>query len=243
MRPPPNERLSDSGAHTPERKCILTGERAPKPALIRLALSPASEVAPDVRACAPGRGAWIGVDRAHLEASLAKGKLKGALIRALRVPALTVPDDLPAAIEAALERAVLNRFGLEARAGHVITGAERIEKAARGGALHALFHAHDAGSDGVASLAQAWRVGQGTEGSGLSGISLPVDRHMLSAALGRENAVHLALDDARAALRVLALLRRWFHYIALPLPDWAVESETFAPPLSTKLNRDRIETL
>ena len=50
---------------------------APRDELIRLALGPDGEVAPDVRARAPGRGAWIGVDRATLEAAQAKGKLQG----------------------------------------------------------------------------------------------------------------------------------------------------------------------
>ena len=40
---------------------------------------PTAQVAPDVRARAPGRGAWIGVVRAELDEANAKGKLKGAL--------------------------------------------------------------------------------------------------------------------------------------------------------------------
>jgi uncharacterized protein len=47
-----------------ERRCILTGEHGSRDRLIRLALGPDHRVAPDVRAKAPGRGAWIGVDRA-----------------------------------------------------------------------------------------------------------------------------------------------------------------------------------
>ena len=43
----------------------------------------------------------------------------------------------------------------------------------------------------------------------------------LSAALGRANAVHVALNDVAAAARVLAILRRWMHFIAQPLPGWA----------------------
>ncbi|MGD9812036.1 MAG: YlxR family protein, partial [Sphingobium sp.] len=46
-----------------ERRCILSGERASPDHLVRLALSPEGEVMPDVRAKAPGRGAWIGVSR------------------------------------------------------------------------------------------------------------------------------------------------------------------------------------
>ena len=77
------------------------------------------------------------------------------------------------------------------------------------GQVRLLLHASDAGEDGRKKLAQAWRVGEGDEGSGREGTILPVDRQSLSMALGRENAVHLGVTDARAADRVLAHLSRW----------------------------------
>ena len=59
-----------------ERTCVLTRRTAPREELIRLALGPDGQVAPDVRARADGRGAWIGVTTAELEAALGpKGKL------------------------------------------------------------------------------------------------------------------------------------------------------------------------
>ena len=151
----------------------------------------------------------IGVDREALEAAQAKGKLKGGLARALHEGAFTIPDDLGARIEAQLARATLDRLGLEARGGMLILGSERIEDAARRGQVRLLLHAQDAGEDGRKKLAQAWRVGEDHEGSGREGTVLPVDRYTLSMALGRENAVHLGVTDARAADRVLAHLSRW----------------------------------
>ena len=106
--------------HAAERTCILSRRTAPRDELIRLALGPDGRVAPDVRARAPGRGAWIGVDRATLEAAQAKGKLKGALARAFKTNAAGGADDLGARIEAALEKAALDRLGLEARAGNLV---------------------------------------------------------------------------------------------------------------------------
>ena len=47
-----------------------------------------------MRARAPGRGAWVGVTRAELDETNAKGKLKGALQRAFKTSAVTVPADL-----------------------------------------------------------------------------------------------------------------------------------------------------
>ena len=198
-----------STAHTPERKCILSGEHGARDNLIRLALAPDGQIAPDVRAKAPGRGAWIGVDRAALEAAQAKGKLKGALSRAFKTGDITVPPDLGERIELALRQAVLDRLGLEARAGTLVTGSEKIETALRRGDVHLLIHASDAGQDGSRKLDQAWRVGGG-EGQGLV---FPAERAILSLALGRQNVVHIALVDRAAASRVQHAIDRWRAFI------------------------------
>lgn len=195
------------------RTCILSREEAPRDGLIRLALSPDGDVLPDIRAKAPGRGAWIGVGKAELQTAIAKGKLKGAFARAFKNGEIRIPDDLADRIEAALQRAALDRLGLEAKAGNVVTGGERLDKAARSGKLALLLHAADAGADGSGKLAQAWRVGSDAEGSGLKGLTLPVGRTILSLALGRENVVHAGLIDARAAGRVSDALDRWLRFI------------------------------
>jgi hypothetical protein len=197
----------------PVRSCILTRDRASPDALVRLALAPDGAVLPDVRGKAPGRGAWIGVTRAELEQAIAKGRLRGALSRAFRTGELTIAEDLPARIAAALERSALDRLGLEARAGNLATGSDRIEQAARGGKLHALYHAADAGEDGARKLAQAWRVGSDREGSDLRGLALPVPRTILGLALGRENVVHVGVIDRSAATRTGEALARWLRFI------------------------------
>jgi uncharacterized protein len=224
MRTPPNDTgegsgLNDArpprvrGKHAPERRCVLTGATAPAHQLVRLALGPTGEVLPDILARAPGRGAWIAVDQPALETAVAKGKLKGALARAFKTGDLAIPADLGQRVAAALERVTLERLGLESRGGYLMTGTERIETAARSGQVALLMHARDAAADGRRKLGQAWRVGSDREGSGALGMILPVDRGALSVALGRENAVHLALTDERAAQRVLALLGRWQYFI------------------------------
>ena len=65
-------------AAVPERRCILTGAHGPRAALIRLAVGPDNQVAADLGAKLPGRGAWIVADRQIVDAAIAKGKLKGA---------------------------------------------------------------------------------------------------------------------------------------------------------------------
>ena len=208
MRTKPNEDLAlaeERDEHVPERTCVLSRRKGTRDQLIRLALGPDGTVAPDVRAKAPGRGAWIGVTRAELDEANAKGKLKSALQRAFKTNDVTVPADLGEKTEAALRQSALDRLGMEARSGKLINGFDRIETAARSGKVHLLLHAADAGDDGNRSLDQAWRVG----GGGPQGVIFPEGRTILSMALGRENVVHAALTDPAAASRVQHVLRRW----------------------------------
>ncbi len=202
--------------HVPERTCILTRRKATKDELIRLALSPDGEVAPDVRARAPGRGAWIGVARPELDAANAKGKLKAALQRAFKSNDVRVPEDLGERTAQALRQAALDRLGMEARAGNLINGADKVEAAARAGKVHLLVHAADAGDDGRRKLDQAWRAGKG----GSEGMIFPEPRTILSLALGRENVVHVALTDPAAASRVSRALARWRAFTG---PDRGLE--------------------
>ena len=181
MRNPPNETRSNPLDRTSHRKCILTGESFSPEQLVRLAMGPDGQIAPDVRAKAPGREA--------------------------------------------LKQATLDRLGLEARGGTLLTGSEKIETAARRDDLVMLLHASDAGQDGSSKLAQAWRVGSDREGDDLRGITLPVDRQGLSVALGRQNVVHIGIIDKRAAERVSHMLARWIRFMGSDEMPGAVEEK------------------
>ncbi len=223
MRTTPNERIATGRTgEDPERKCILSGLHGAREALIRLAISPegpdgACTVLPDALARAPGRGAWIGVPRAEFEEAIASGKLKGALSRAFKGAQFAIPADLSARTEDSLRRALLDRLGLEFRAGNLIIGTDRIAEQARSGSIAWLGHAADAGEDGCRKLDQAFRVGTDAEGTGRRGTRLPLDRAALSVALGRDNVVHLALADTASAERVAIPLGRLMRFMgAIP---------------------------
>ncbi len=207
-------------SNTPVRRCILTGDRASQEALVRLAIDPEGVIAPDVRAKAPGRGAWVGVDETAIREALNNGKLRGALARAFKGASLTLPDDLTDKIASELKNAVLNRLGLESRGGYLLTGSEKIAAAARSGQIYALYHANDASEDGRKKLDQAWRVGSDKEGSGMQGTIIPAHRDAISAALGKENAVHIGINDKKAAQRLEHHLRRWINFTGCSInPD------------------------
>jgi len=190
------------------RKCILTGSHGERGALLRLALDADGNVAPDLGARAPGRGAWVSPDRALIEAALAKGKLRGLLMRAFKTSAVTVPDTLADQIGDGLARRALDRLGLENKAGNLVWGADRIGDALAVGRVRLLLHAADAAADGISKLESKRR---GSPREALS-MLLPADRAQLSVALGRENVVHAAVCDAAACARVAAAVERWRAY-------------------------------
>lgn len=211
-----NDRLTPASPETPQgsgkdssdRRCILSGESAPRTGLIRLALGPDGQVAADWSERLPGRGAWITADRALFDTVAAKGRLRGALARAFKTNSFTLPDDLAARITAGLHSRLLNRLGLEKRSGTLILGGDRVREALAKGKVFAVLHAADArpdGSDRLDGMARA--VGESL-GEDIPHRRVPMAREALSAALGRDNVVHMALVDAGAATRVLADLDR-----------------------------------
>lgn len=245
MRTPQYDRALTHAASTrdagPERRCILTGRHDGRAGLTRLALSPDGDLVPDIMARAPGRGAWIGVDQAALESALAKGKLKGALARAFKGQTVRFSSDLPVQLADAFQRTFLSQIGLASKAGALLTGAEKIDVAARAGQVKLLYHAADAADDGRRKRDQSWRVGEDEEGSGKAGRILPVDRTILSVALGRDNAVHIAIIEGGWATRLTALLDRWHDYAGsasgsdtagqtgtdqMPTADVAIDTDT-----------------
>ncbi|MGI4880102.1 MAG: DUF448 domain-containing protein [Janthinobacterium lividum] len=192
-------------AAEPERKCILTGEHGARDALIRLALDGDGRVHADLAARAPGRGAWLKPDRALIATAAAKGKLRGALMRAFKTTSIAVPDDLVDRIADGLQRRALDRLGLENKAGNLIWGAERIGDALAAGRVRLLLHADDAAPDGTAKLDGKAKGAPNR----VTSAALPVGREQLSLALGRENVVHAAVCDAAASQRVMAAVERW----------------------------------
>lgn len=198
-------------ANEPERTCLLSGKKAERASLIRLALSPDGDVLPDPAAKAPGRGAWLAVDADTVREAQASGRLKGALGRAFKGGAKVVPDDLAAAIEHELADRALKRIGMETRAGHLAFGFERVLAAARSGAAKLVLHAADAADDGRRKLEAGLQSG----GRRAKSLVLPVGRDRLSMAVGQANVVHAAALDAGAAGRIEADTGRWRAFCGL----------------------------
>ena len=182
---------------TSERRCILSREVHPKTAMIRLVKAPDGAIIPDVAEKLPGRGYWVRCDGSALRVAQAKGPLLKALSAAVKakVTADQLAPDLCSQIERLLKKRILDRLGLEKRAGHLVTGFDKIKEATAGKkAVHpvaALISASDSGEDGRTKM----RYAVGTD--------IPVfsclNRDELSQALGRDNAVHVLVYKSGGA--------------------------------------------
>ena len=166
-------------------------EEAP-PGRVLVLPAVAGRLEPAVAEALGGRP-WVGRDSLPASAAPATSALDDAVRRLSR------------GLSGSGTAAALDRLGMEARSGNLISGYDKIEAAARSGKVRMLIHAADAGQDGNRSLDQALRVG----GGGPEGVIFPLGRTILSMALGRDNVVHIALTDSAAASRVQHALSRW----------------------------------
>jgi len=75
----------------PQRRCLLTGQRAEAETLLRFAVTEDSAVVPDPAHRLPGRGLWLAPAPDAVAAAMARGLFARAAKRKLQLPA-----DLPA---------------------------------------------------------------------------------------------------------------------------------------------------
>jgi predicted RNA-binding protein YlxR (DUF448 family) len=163
----------------PERRCIVTGERAPKAGLIRFVIGPDGTVVPDILARLPGRGIYVSANRAALD----KAAKKGLFARAARAP-VTVPPDLPAIVEAGLVRRVTDLIALARKAGQAVSGREKVLDWLARGEAAILLQASDGSPREAARL-------RPPEGEGTRIACLTAGELGLS--FGRDRAIHGAL--------------------------------------------------
>lgn len=188
-----------------ERRCILSREGRPTDKLVRLVLDPAGVLVPDVAAKLPGRGLWVTANGPLVRKEIENGGLLKAASRSLKTALKkdAVPSDLVDRMLALLTKRCLDRLGLEQRAGNLVTGFDKIRAAVAklGNDSPAMvLAASDGAADGRRKIRSA------------VGMHVPVvdlfDREQLSAALGRENVVHVLLLESGGTEKLKADIGR-----------------------------------
>jgi uncharacterized protein len=173
----------------PERKCIATGESQPKAGLIRFCLDPEGVVVPDIVGRLPGRGFYVSADRAAIE----KAAKKGLFTRAARQP-VKVPEALVDLVESLLLRRVTDLLSMARKAGHAVTGYEKVKDWLAKGTAVVLLQASDGSERGKTKLRAP---------EGVGGFIGCLTAGELGLAFGRERAIHAALAAGGLRPRVV----------------------------------------
>lgn len=195
------EELTKGG---PARRCVATRTSLPAGTMIRFVVGPDAALVPDLAGRLPGRGMWIGAERAAVARAVSKNLFAKAARSQVRVG-----DDLPDRIEAMLVRRCLDLVGLARRAGGLVAGFDQVTDALRHGKVGLVLEARDASADGRRRV-EAMAGG------------LPVvaafDRRELGAAIGRDDIVHVALSRGGVQRRLIVELRRLKGFRAFSVP-------------------------
>jgi len=171
-----------------ERRCIVTGEVAPKEGLIRFVVGPDNQVVPDVLEKLPGRGMWVTATRDALDKAG-----KGQFSKSAKAP-VQVPDWLAGEVERQMARRVVDLIALARKAGKAVTGFEKVKGWLAGGEnVRALFQASDGSERGKTKL---WTP----EGARYFGC---LTAQELGLAFGRQTAIHAALASGGMSNRVV----------------------------------------
>ena len=172
----------------PDRKCIATGDVAPKHGLIRFVVAPDGQIAPDVLERLPGRGIWVSADRAALQMAVDKN-----LFSRSAKTQVSVPEDLVDRIEAALARRVTDLIAMARKGGHAVAGFEKVKDWLASRPVGVLLQASDGSERGKSKL---WTP----EGARYFGI---LTAQELGLAFGRQSVIHGALAAGGLAPRVV----------------------------------------
>ncbi len=186
-------KTEDDGGRGPgrTRMCALTRERKPEAELIRFVAAPGGAVVADLKAKLPGRGVWIGLDRAAVAEAVRKNVFARGLKAEIRAEA-----DLADQVAARLRAAALGRLGLARKAGAAAAGFAKVEAAVASEPLAALLVAADAAEDGRRKMEQGLRRRYG------EALRVPVFRLFsgaeLGLAMGRPSVIHAAVLQSPA---------------------------------------------
>jgi predicted RNA-binding protein YlxR (DUF448 family) len=204
----------------PERTCIVTRRKGPPDDMIRFVAAPDGTVVPDLKRRLPGRGVWVTAEATVV----AEAVKKGAFARGLRAK-VTASPALAGELDALLERDALQFFSLANKAGLLVTGFAKVEKAVAGTErVIGLVHASDAGEDGIRKMGQVLLRRYGDAARTIPRVGLFASSQ-LDLALGRTNVIHAALKTGAAADAFLARSRRLALYRGLSGPGSSGDAE------------------
>ncbi|MBX9740400.1 MAG: RNA-binding protein [Beijerinckiaceae bacterium] len=197
------ERLAEGES---ERTCVVTRAVRPPAEMLRFVLGPDDEVVPDLKRNLPGRGVWVTADAASVATAVERQLFTRSFKTKVRASSTLAQE-----VDQLLERQALQSMSIVNKAGLVVTGAAKVEKAIAAGHIAAMVHASDGGPDGVRKIGQALTRQYGTEAGSIRRINLFASSQ-LDLALGRSNVIHAALKKGAASEAFLERCQRLALY-------------------------------
>ncbi len=173
---------------TSERRCIATGDTAPKAGLLRFVVSPENVVTPDILERLPGRGIWCSADRVAVELAVNKN-----LFSRSAKAQVTVPDDLVGTLETLLARRIGDLIALARKSGDAVAGFEKVKDWLATRPVRVLLQASDGSERGKSKL---WTPEGARYFDCLTAFELGL-------AFGRETVIHGALATGGLGDRVV----------------------------------------
>ncbi len=192
----------------PRRRCLARRVSEPKEKLVRFVLAPDGRLVPDLSGRLPGRGLWLSADRKVLLAPRTRRSLARAGAREVDLEALR------GELERLLERRCLELLGLARRAGQVVAGFEKVRERLARHEVAVLLVARDASANARRRFRHPPPGTVRFEA---------LDRAALGSALGRPEAVYVALAPGRLARRLATELHRLEGLRGEPAADAAAE--------------------
>lgn len=185
-----------------ERLCALTREVRPVGELIRFVVGPDGSVVADLKRKLPGRGLWVSNSHASLGQAVKRGVFAKGFRRQVKV-APTLADN----VGTLLVRGVMDALAMAAKAGCVVSGFMKVERALTTAEVAALIQASDGAADGIRKMSAIARQAAEKRSDSQPSAALPVIDQLsgdeLDLALSRSNVIHAALLAGAAATTVL----------------------------------------
>lgn len=184
--------------------------------MIRFVVAPSNQVVPDIKGKLPGRGVWVSATREDLATAMTRGGFK----RGFRGN-VSIPEDLPAQVEAGLRRHLLSLIGMAKKSGRLHMGFDQVMTAARTDVLGWRIEAADGSADGRGKI-RALSKAMAHE------LERPLPRAIgcftsdeLAQALGRDRVVHAAVPPGKLTKAIRLSANRLSGFVPLTPEGWA----------------------
>jgi predicted RNA-binding protein YlxR (DUF448 family) len=176
--------------------CMVTGEVLPIAQMIRFVISPNHTIIADLTQKLPGVFVWVSADRGILKKAIWRNSFAGTTRQNVQIP-----DNLLESIETGLARLSMQTLSMAKRAGELCFGFTKVDEALRSHTAAVYVVASDAKENGREKL-ERLAIFQ----------NLPVldnwSSAELSAAIGEENVIHVALATGGLTQKLLELLTK-----------------------------------